>query len=116
MPALRSRIAFRRLALSLAAAQLLAYAAAPALEAVGERSPGPVAIEAAHSKACAPIHQPATCLACQMLSMNAQCPAGTSLPSFGSERAASVDLVASAAAPRAPPLRFLSRAPPLTLG
>src|SRR6266849_333030 len=63
----RCRPALRRLALALAAAQLVAYAAVPILEARAERASGP-AFERKHSSSCVVLHSSATCLACQLCS------------------------------------------------
>ncbi len=103
---------FRRFALALAAAQIVAYAVVPVLEARSERAPGPVALERAHTSSCVVLHAPDSCLACQLLSAHGQAARGACLP------AALVDLVSPAAAPqsgwtpRAPPRSSRSRAPP----
>lgn len=111
MALLRFRPAFRRLALTLAAAQLLAYASAPALEALTERAPGPVSVESGHSKSCVQVHQSATCLACQLLTLTAHRGSHVPLPRTDAQRSVFIQLAASAA-PRAPPSGPLSRAPP----
>src|SRR5712672_593875 len=85
------RTLFRRLALALAAAQLVAYAAVPVLEALTERAPGPVALERAHTASCVVLHTPDSCLACQLLSAHGQRADGACLPT------ATSDLVSPAA-------------------
>ncbi len=111
----RTRPALRRFALVLAAAQLLAYSAAPVIEALTERSPGPASIERAHSQSCTPIHQPSACLACQMLTAHAR-KADADHGRFGLEEASSSRGVeAVRAAPRAPPGVLRTRSPPLHL-
>lgn len=115
MAFLRTRPAFRRFALSLAAAQLLAYAAAPVVEALTEEMPGPVSVEAAHSTTCVPVHQATTCIACQLLTFSARRAESVPVHCTREERAAPVDLTASIS-PRAPPAPHHSRAPPLPLG
>lgn len=112
----RSRLAFRRFALVLAAAQLVAYGAAPVLEARTERNPGPVHIERAHNQSCVPPHAPDACLACQLLTATARAPevVRVSLPS--DERCAIEGIVLTVMAPRPPPAIFLTRAPPTVLG
>jgi len=111
----RTRLAFRRFALMLAAAQLVAYGLAPVLEAAGERNPGPVHIERAHSQSCVPLHAPDACLACQLLTTSAATPdiVRISLPS--DERCSTEGMVTTVTAPRPPPLTFLTRAPPTHL-
>jgi len=111
MASLRFRPVFRRFTLALAAAQLLAYAAAPVVEAMTERAPGPVSIESGHSKTCVQVHQAATCMACQLLTLTATRGQATALPRTDTQRAVIIQLAASAA-PRAPPTGPLSRAPP----
>jgi hypothetical protein len=111
MALLRFRPAFRRFALTLAAAQLLAYASAPVVEALTDRTPGPVSIESGHSKACVQIHQESTCMACQLLTLTAHRGQAATVPCTDSQRAVFIQLAASAS-PRAPPQGPLSRAPP----
>lgn len=108
---LRFRPVFRRFALTLAAAQLLAYAAAPVVEAVTERAPGPVSVESGHDQTCVQLHQPATCMACQLLTLTAHRGQSAALPRTDAQRAVFIQLAASAT-PRAPPTGPLSRAPP----
>jgi hypothetical protein len=111
----RTRTGFRRLALLIAAAQVVAYATAPAIEAMSERAPGPNAIESAHGRTCAPIHQPAACMACQLLNLTARKSDGG--PRFATieSRAMPIAAAATPAAPRAPPRSNLTRAPPPSL-
>ena len=110
-----TRPLFRRLALALAAAQIVVYAAAPVLEALTERAPGPVALERAHTSACIVLHAPDSCLACQLLSTHGQVGRGT-CPPVGSKELASPAASAQAAwTPRAPPRSTRGRAPPLHL-
>lgn len=112
----RTRPAFRRFALALAAAQLLAYGAASVLEAEVERNPGPAHIERAHSDSCVPIHAPASCIACQLLTVHVPVPAATRMPLRTDETRATEIVASLSVAPRAPPTGFLTRAPPITLG
>jgi hypothetical protein len=104
--------AFRRFALVLAAAQLVAYGAAPLLEAQNETNPGPVHIERAHSQSCVPLHAPDACLACQLLTAVASAPGivRVSLPT--DERCLIDSAESTVMAPRPPPAIFLTRAPP----
>jgi hypothetical protein len=107
--------AFRRFALVLAAAQLVAYGIAPLLEAGTERNPGPAHVERAHSHPCVPLHAPDACLACQLLTASAAAPEiiRVSLPS--DERCSIESVVLNAMAPRPPPAIFQTRAPPQDL-
>ena len=116
MPSTRLRPAFRRFALSLAAAQLLAYAAAPVIEAVTERPSTGAHVEAAHTRTCVVLHAPDACLACQLLAVSARRPDGTCLTPERSARMPIGDRGMTSRAPRAPPGPFLTRAPPSTLG
>jgi len=102
---------FRRFALALAAAQLLAYAAVPVLEASTERSTSAVSIESRHSATCVQVHQASACLACQLLTLTAQQGHSVALPCLDRNHIV-FRLFADAVAPRAPPLGPLSRAPP----
>jgi hypothetical protein len=108
----RTRLAFRRFALVLAAAQVVAYGAAPLLEAGIERNPGPAHVERAHSHPCVPLHAPDACLACQLLTASADTPdiVRVSLPS--DKRCRIEGVVLNAMAPRPPPAIFQTRAPP----
>ena len=112
----RTRLAFRRFALVLAAAQLAAYGAAPLLEASTERSPGPVHIERAHDQSCVPIHAPDACLACQLLTASARAPDIVRVSSASDERCGVEGIVLTVMAPRPPPSIYLTRAPPQDLG
>jgi hypothetical protein len=112
----RTRLAFRRFALVLAAAQLLAYGAAPLLEAGTERNPGPVHIERAHNQSCVPLHAPDACLACQLLTATARAPEVVRVSLPNDERCSIESVVLTMMAPRPPPAIFLTRAPPQDLG
>lgn len=112
MRAVRFRSFVRRFALVLAAAQLLAYAAAPVLEGMTEHAIGKAAIHNGHQCSTVTLHEASTCLACQLLTMSAQRAQSAPLPDFGDGRAAMVELAASSA-PRAPPVRVPTRAPPV---
>jgi hypothetical protein len=109
---MNQRPLFRRLALALAAAQIVVYAAAPVLEALTERAPGPVALERSHSSACVVLHAPDSCLACQLLSALGQAARGTCLPVALSDAVSPATSEHSAWTPRAPPRNSRSRAPP----
>jgi hypothetical protein len=111
MALLRSRTGFRRLALVLATAQVLAYAMAPVLEAVTERPQGPHSVEVAHNGSCVPAHQPTTCLACQLLTLTAQQGHSVSIPA-ADRHCVTFAFHLRSAAPRAPPEGPLTRAPP----
>ena len=115
MAVTRSRPSFRRFALVLAAAQIVAYGLAPVLEAATERNPGPVHIERAHNQSCVPLHAPDACLACQLLTATAATPdiVRVALPS--DERCSTEGMVETVMAPRPPPVTFLTRAPPAHL-
>ena len=115
MPILRLRPSFRRLALTLAAAQLLAYASAPIIEAVTERAPGSASIESGHSKTCIPLHAPETCMACQLLVLTAETPVATLRLVDRLEQLPISDRGLAVRAPRPPPGPHLSRAPPTSL-
>ena len=115
MPLIRLRPSFRRFALTLAAAQLLAYASVPVIEAATERATAGAAIENGHSKACFPIHAPDTCMACQLLVMSAHRPVQTQRSAEQAARLPIDDRGMASRAPRAPPGPHLSRAPPSTL-
>ena len=107
-----NRLAFRRFALVLAAAQLVAYGVAPVLEARTERNPGLIHIERAHNQSCVPLHAPDACLACQLLTTSAAAPniVRVALPS--DERCTVERTVLTVMAPRPPPAIYLTRAPP----
>ena len=109
------RFFVRRFALVLATAQLLAYAVAPVLEGMTEHAVGHAAIHNGHQCSTVTLHEASNCLACQLLTMSAQRPDPTPLPAFGDGRATLVELAASSA-PRAPPVRVPTRAPPALLG
>lgn len=102
----------RRLALALAAAQIVVYAAAPVLEALTEHAPGPVALEHAHTHACVVLHAPDSCLACQLLSTLGHAARGACLPVVASDAIAPAASTYAAWTPRAPPRGTRSRAPP----
>ncbi len=108
---LRLRPLFRRFAFALAAAQLLAYAAAPVIEASTERSTSQVTLESRHSSSCVQVHQAATCLACQLLTMTAQQGQSAALPCTDQYHV-TYQLLAASMAPHAPPRGQLTRAPP----
>jgi len=112
MAMIPNRLAFRRFALVLAAAQLVAYGIAPVLEARSERNPGPVHIERAHNESCVPLHAPDACLACQLLTASAATPdiVRVSLPS--DERCNVESMVLTVMAPRPPQAIYLTRAHP----
>ena len=109
---IRIRPAFRRFALVLAAAQLVAYGAAPVLEARTERNPGPIHIEKAHNQSCVPMHAPDACLACQLLTASADTPEIVRVSLPRDERCSVEGFVVTVMAPRPPPTIFLTRAPP----
>lgn len=99
----------------LAAAQLLAYAAAPALEAATERSPGPTHVERAKPHSCVPVHEATTCLACQLLTMHARRPEAARVPA-AEDVARVVEIREWMSAPATgPPAGFFTRAPPTLL-
>jgi hypothetical protein len=74
-----SRPRLRRLALALAATQLVVFALAPVLEAMTERPATAGAVEAAHD-GCVRVHRPATCMACILSSVRARVAAGVRVP------------------------------------
>ena len=108
----RTRSFIKRFALALAAAQLLAYAAAPLLESVLERTPGPAHFEAASDAPCVPTHGAANCLACQLLTLHARQPEVTRIPDSADVAAAPATAASVAFTARAPDTGFLTRAPP----
>ncbi len=110
-----TRIRFRRLALALATAQMAIYATLPFAEARLERAPGPAAVEAHHTTDCAPVHNPATCLFCQVALVRAEAGTRTSAPQADESRSALASAPHAVAMPRAPPHEPPSRAPPLSL-
>jgi hypothetical protein len=110
-----SRTAFRRFALAVAACQLLAYAAAPVVEALTETAPGPVSIERAHTASCVVLHAPDTCLACALLGVHAERPRPTCVPASAIDAPLARAALRDAAPPRAPPRSTHSRAPPADL-
>ena len=99
-------------ALVLATLHVVAYGAAPVLEARTERSPGPVHIERAHNESCVPIHAPDACLACQLLTATARAPEIVRVSLASEERCRVEGVVLTVMAPRPPPATFLTRAPP----
>jgi hypothetical protein len=103
---------FRRLALALAAAQIMAYAIAPTLESRTDRATGPVALERAHTHACVVLHAPDSCLACQLLSAHGQQARAACLPLALRDAVSPAASEHASAAPRAPPRTTRSRAPP----
>src|SRR5262245_5691270 len=103
----------KRLAMALATAQLLAYAAAPIIEAQTERAPGPVAIERSHTAQCVRVHQPESCLACQLVSARARAGERTRVPELATQQASLEPAARTASQPRAPPRSTRSRAPPI---
>jgi hypothetical protein len=109
---MNNRPLFRRLALALAAAQIVVYAAVPVLEALTENAPGPVALERAHTSSCVVLHAPDSCLACQLLSTHGQAARGTCLPAQLSDAVTPATTSRSSWTPRAPPRSTRSRAPP----
>ena len=111
----RCRPAFRRLALALAAAQIVAYAATPVVEALTDRAPGPVAVERSHDATCVVLHSSDSCLACQLLSAHGQRARGTCLPGAPPLALAPVAMTRVSSPPRAPPRNLRSRAPPADL-
>jgi hypothetical protein len=111
----RLRPAFRRFALALAAAQLLAYAVAPVIEGATERPSTGASVESGHTKACIPLHAPDACLACQLLVMHAQRPAPVQRACEAVAYLPVDDRGLASKAPRAPPGPKLTRAPPTIL-
>jgi len=107
----------RRIVRALAAVQLLAFAAAPLMEAVsveGIQRPSVVAPDA-HVQGLGSAHDPATCPACQILRVSARPtePASITLLDVGAPlRPEFEDLAAPAQVPRH---GFQSRAPPSSL-
>jgi hypothetical protein len=112
MPALSRRPWLRRLTVLLATIQVAAVAAAPMAEALDEHATGTDTIESGHSAHCARVHQPATCVTCQLTASGARVPerAQVSLPAVSS---VPIEADGPGAAPsRAPPGTPQSRAPP----
>jgi len=85
------------------------------LEGLTEHAVGQTAIHNGHQCSTVTLHEASNCLACQLLTMSAQRPCATPLPDFGDGRATLVEMAASSA-PRAPPVRVPTRAPPALLG
>lgn len=112
----RTRPALRRLALALGAAQVLAYAAAPVLHGLTDRSPGPAHVEAASDRSCVPAHAASACVVCQMLTLQARRPEAARVVVDADEAGAVERYLLLAAPPRAPPPGFFTRAPPTHLG
>ena len=112
----RNRPALRRLALALAAAQVLAYAAAPVLHGLSERNPGPAHVEAATDQACVPAHAASACVVCQMLTLQARRPDPARIFVAADMAHIGDQAIALSAPARAPPQGFLTRAPPTHLG
>jgi hypothetical protein len=108
----RYRPLLRRCATVFATAQLLAYAVAPIVEAQVERAPGPVAVENGHSAHCVKVHQPATCLACQVTTSRARAEPQSHVPELSATDAPPPSARLRVATTRAPPARPRSRAPP----
>ena len=106
---------FRRFALALATAQIVVYAAGPALESLSDRAPGPIALERTHTSSCVVLHAPDSCLVCQLLTTAFQPASSASLPVAASNVVAPAVLSLTSLAPRAPPTSLGSRAPPLRL-
>jgi hypothetical protein len=111
----RFRHGLRRMASVLAAAQLLAYAAAPVLEAATERNPGPAHIEPAKPHSCVPVHEAATCLACQLLTLHARRPETTLVPAAEDVTWAIESREWYSVPTTGPPAGFFTRAPPSLL-
>lgn len=95
--------------------QMFAYAAAPVVEARTERPAKPSHFESAQAPNCAPAHQPATCMACQLLNVAARRSEPRNPLTGGDERAAIVVRATTSLTSRAPPLPYLGRAPPTSL-
>jgi hypothetical protein len=111
----RSRPAFRRFALALAACQLLAYGSAPFIEAMTERTPGVTHIEAAHTAACVILHSANSCMACQLLTTHAQQARAAGVPVLAVAVAGPSPATHLLAPSRAPPSNRQCRAPPINL-
>jgi hypothetical protein len=107
----RSRPALRRLALALATAQLVAYAAVPVVEGRTERSAGP-ALERTHTATCVVLHSPISCLACQLLATHGQRAGGTTVPASRLAVRAPAVIGEAFASSRSPNRSLQSRAPP----
>ena len=107
----RSRPALRRLALVLATAKLVAYAAVPLVEGRTERLAG-AALERSHTTACVVLHSPVSCLACQLLSAHGQRAGGTTVPASCLAGTAPAVLGEAFASSRPPDRTLRSRAPP----
>ncbi len=69
----RNRTVLRRLALALAAAQLVAFALAPVIEGMTNHDRGHPTVQVAHEDGI-PVHQDATCLACVLAAARARTP------------------------------------------
>jgi len=112
----RHRTLLRRFALALASAQVLAYSAAPMLEALTERSPGPTHIEAAKDASCVPVHTASHCMACQLLTLHARKPEAVRAPDQADVSSVAHQTSRDIIVTRAPPPGFRTRAPPIHLG
>jgi hypothetical protein len=109
------RTPFRHLALLVALAQGLLFAAAPFAEARLEHAPRQAGIERRHTHACTPLHQPDKCAFCQLGTARARRTDAVTLEAGG--RIVLIRFVGSR--PAEPPVAELhaprSRAPPTTL-
>lgn len=110
--------AFRFIALTLAAVQLVVSAGAPMYEALTVvRHIGPSAFVASpDSEKGAPAHDPATCLACKTINTFARLPEAPRMLLPSAETGVPRDPRLDAAPRQISRQGFLSRAPPLLLG
>lgn len=112
MPALSRRPWLRRLTVLLATIQVAAVAVAPIAEALDEHATGTASIESGHSAHCARVHQPATCVTCQLTASGARVPERAQVPlraaSSVPTEAGRLGALPSAVSPGTPQ----SRAPP----
>ena len=112
MPALSRRPWLRRLTVLLATVQVVTLTVAPIAEALDAHRTGSAAVESGHSAHCARIHQPATCVTCQLTASGARVPERARLPLFAVTSAPTEAGSPDVAKPRAPPGTTRSRAPP----
>lgn len=105
---------FRRLALVVAFAQGLLYAAAPFAEAQLDRAPARAGIERSHSPECTRLHQPDKCAFCQLATARARRTDGATLRASGRTVLVRITGGQPAEPQLVEPCPTRSRAPPTT--
>jgi len=104
----------RRIVRALAAVQLLAFAAAPLMEAVSVEGIQQSSVVApnAHVQGLGSSHDPATCPACQILRVSARPTEPSALTLFDADAPSRPEFEARVAPQQVPRQGFQSRAPP----